>query len=284
MPPVGCCTGLRTVEFLPRRCPEGSHTVPDEATGATCVCKAGFEPDTTSTTTLSCHRNCGPGEISDGSLCMCSGRNYDTDLHGILICNAGGWEPAENGRTYQDAIEIRAQGFKCVPCPTECAVCDNGTATLLPGWRLNASTDTAMKVQLAAGKDGRPQHVFSCPYSQTDCPSLELSDTLNATSADIACAGNHVGPLCATCKDGFSRRGADDNTCEECEDIPGYIQQKFGVPVKWFFAILVAVGLVAGAVACLGKLMLAKFLWIKAETKVNQRILLGEVQMLALLP
>eukprot|EP01046_Picozoa_sp_COSAG06_P049430 COSAG06_NODE_7608_length_2443_cov_1.659983_3_plen_416_part_01 len=141
-----------------------------------------------------------------------------------------------------------------------------------------------MSIQLAAGKDGRPQYVFSCPYSQTDCPSLEISDVLNAPSADIACAGNHEGPLCATCMDGFSRIGADDNTCEECQDIADYIRQKFGVPVEWFAAILVAAGLVAGAVAYLARLMLANFLWIKAETKVNQRILLGEVQMLALLP
>jgi hypothetical protein len=139
-------------------------------------------------------------------------------------------------------------------------------------------------VQLVDGKDGRPQHVFSCPYSQTDCPSIKLSNTLKATSADISCAGNHGGPLCATCKDGFSRRGADDNTCEECKDTVEYIQEKFGVPVEWFASIIVAAGLVAGAAAYLAKMMLAKFMWIKAETQVNQRILLGEVQVLSLLP
>jgi hypothetical protein len=231
---------------------------------------------------------CTQGRVpSPTGKCVCSGRSYDTSLHGILICNAGDWEPAEDDRTYQDAQKLRSEGSSCVPCPTDCVACENGTATLREGWRLSASSLDAIRVQLMQEKDGQPQHIFSCPYSETDCPPIKLLDTQNTTyTARISCLGNHAGPLCAICKGGFSRRGSSDNRCEGCKDIADYVLNKFGLPVEWFAALLVAIGLVACGVIYLGTTVLAKF-WVVDYldvTKPNQRILLGSAQVLSLLP
>ena len=100
------CSGLRTIEFLKKQCPDGSHTVADDMTGATCICEEGFVNDIT--TNASCVRNCGSGEAvsSDGS-CACTGRAYDTTLNGIIICSVGEWEPPENDRNYREAQSVR---------------------------------------------------------------------------------------------------------------------------------------------------------------------------------
>ena len=47
---------LRTAGFGPRDCPAASHTIPDAATGAECVCEAGFVRD--SGEGGGCHRSC----------------------------------------------------------------------------------------------------------------------------------------------------------------------------------------------------------------------------------
>ncbi len=279
----GQCAGLRTVGFLPRHC-TGSHTHPDNATGASCVCDYGFEVDVgVNETAPSCHRRCGPGEAvgSDGSSCGCTGNTYNTNEHGVLICNVGGWKRAEVEYSYEDAQISRASGIKCVPCPTECVRCTDGAVTVLAGWRLNASSDADMMTQLAHGHSGRPQHIFSCPYSQGACPSIELS---TATIASITCLGYHDGALCATCKAGYIRRSSSDNQCEECQDLRDYIRHKFGISPGWFAICLTIVLLTACVIVFLGKLLLAKVLWIKSATKTNRRILLGSAQVLSLLP
>jgi hypothetical protein len=264
------------------RCPEGSHTVPD-ATGATCRCEEGFDPDTrtNSTSTLSCHLRCGSSEASsDGATCACTGNTYDTSLHGILICSASGWEPAEIDHTYQEAQQLRSQGVKCVACPTECIRCTeqtSGIATVREGWRLNVSTTAALVAQLAQGKDGRPQQVYSCPYQDTDCPEFALSGTLDEAS----CRNHHTGPLCATCEQGFSRRGSSDNACEECRDISDYIATKFGLPVVWFAVIVATVVLAVCVAVCL---LAEQLRWVKKEVKCNLRIVIGSAQVLSLLP
>eukprot|EP01043_Picozoa_sp_COSAG02_P043014 COSAG02_NODE_3709_length_6347_cov_2.619558_1_plen_1235_part_00 len=279
----GPCTALRTVEFLARQCPEGSHTAPDTATGATCnVCEKGFEKDTgTNSTTLNCFKSCGIGETvsHDGNSCVCTRDYYDTSMYGVIICSTGGWEPQQSIASFTDAQATRAKGSKCASCPKECLRCENGTATVLSGWRLNASTTGAMSTQLAMGKDGRPQHVYSCPYTDSDCPEMELSSTADVTS--ISCPYHHTGPLCASCDAGFSRRGSSDNACNECSDISDYITATFGLSAGWFAAILIAVVVVICAVIYL---LLAQLRWLKTETKANLRILIGSAQVLSLLP
>ena len=54
---------VRSADYAPRLCPAGSHTEPDAATGAECICKEGFEPDAASATggIESCHRSCSNG-------------------------------------------------------------------------------------------------------------------------------------------------------------------------------------------------------------------------------
>ena len=277
----GLCTSLRTVEFLVRQCPDGSHTVPDKATGTTCdTCDDGYEKMAGTKPTQNCYKSCGFGETvsHDGSLCVCSNRDYyDTNLHGIIICRTGEWEPPQSVLAFEIAHAARVAGTKCAPCPTECVRCENGTVTVLEGWRLNASTAGAMLEQLARGKGGRPQHVFSCPYNDLDCPEIDLS---SIDVASTTCPSHHAGPLCASCEPGFSRRGSD-NSCDECRDISGYIAKTFGLPVEWFAAILIAVVL---AVFAGIYLLMAQLRWLKTETKANIRILIGSAQVLSLLP
>ena len=270
------CQSLRTVEFLPRRCPGGSHTVPDKETGATCVCDDSFDEDaSTNKSTLSCHRHCSSGEVvsSDGRSCVlrkCSGHTYDTTQNGVFVCIAGGWTPSDLAAVQVD---------RCAPCPDECTRCKNGVATVLKGWRLNSTTAPALVAQLARGKGGRLQQIYSCPKHDTVCREIALSGTVD--ESNISCEHHHTGPLCATCVPGFSRRGSSDNACEECHDISDYIAKKFGMPVGGFVAILVAVVLVATVAT---NLLAAQLRWLKAETKANVRILIGSAQVLSLLP
>eukprot|EP01043_Picozoa_sp_COSAG02_P001289 COSAG02_NODE_27_length_51735_cov_86.076749_5_plen_513_part_00 len=183
----------------------------------------------------------------------------------------------EIDHTYQEAQQLRSQGVKCAACPTECIRCTSGIATVREGWRLNVSTTAALVAPLAQGKDGRPQQVYSCPYQDTDCPEFALSGNLDEAS----CRNHHTGPLCATCEQGFSRRGSSDNACEECRDISDYIATKFGLPVVWF-AVVVATMVLA---VCVAVCLLAEHLWrVKKEVKCNLRIVIGSAQVLSLLP
>eukprot|EP01046_Picozoa_sp_COSAG06_P041055 COSAG06_NODE_5045_length_3764_cov_12.821282_1_plen_1059_part_01 len=282
---------LRTVEFLPRECPAGTHTVADDATGATCVCEKPeqFEPDaanTNSSSTLSCHRRCRPEESvsSDGGSCVCSGGNYDTNLHGTLLCSTNGWEDvhAKSIPAFTQAQETRREGGKCVACPSECTRCEDGAVTVLKGWRFNSTSTGELRSQLAAGKDGRPQWLYSCPYEKEDCPEIKLSAGAEQEEEDetLLCPSHHDGPLCATCEQGFSRRGSSDNKCEACSDMSGYIEAQFGLSAGWFSAVVAAIVAAVGGAAYVlrGQLLILK------EAKTNLRILLGSAQVLSLLP
>jgi hypothetical protein len=285
---------LRTVEFLPRECPPGTHTVADDATGTTCICEdpKQFEPDAVTTNsssggdTLSCHRRCRPDESvsSDGGSCVCSGGNYDTNMHGTLLCSTNGWKDvdAKSIPAFTQAQETRREGGKCVPCPSECPRCDDGVVTVLEGWRLNSTSTRELRSQLAAGNNGRPQWLYSCPYEKEDCPEVKLSAAVEGEEENtLLCPSHHNGPLCATCEQGFSRRGSSDNKCEECSDTSGYIEAQFGLSASWFVALVAAIVVaVCGAAYVLGP----QLLMLKAETKSNTRILLGSAQVLSLLP
>ena len=298
-PGGGPCTGLRTVDFNPRDCPDGSHTEPDALTGAECVCKAGFEPYTNTSgtsTSLSCHRSCSDGEgvSHDGSSCVCDcldtlgfalfcsdpgsflhscicvGRTYDRQAHGMLICSTGSWD-----RTM--AAE-GPPGARCAPCPTGgCASCENGIATISEGWRLNSTTPAELQEAIQQTGGGRAQFVFSCPYSASDCRPLVLSGAGN----NLQCPNNHTGPLCASCATGFSRRGSSDNRCEVCQDTSKYISETFGLTMAWFVTVMVAIAL---AVCVSVYAVATKLRWLWTAAKPNLRIFLGSAQVLSLLP
>eukprot|EP01046_Picozoa_sp_COSAG06_P040051 COSAG06_NODE_4805_length_3940_cov_25.637594_2_plen_845_part_00 len=283
---------LRVVEFQPRDCPAGTHTIADDTTGATCVCEhpEQFEPDVANTgtsSTLSCHRRCRPDESvsSDGGSCVCSGGNYDTNLHGTLLCSTNGWEDVHTKSiaAFTQAQERRQNGGKCVPCPSECTRCDNGSVTVLEGWRFNSTSTGELRSQLVAGKDGRPQWLYSCPYEKEDCPEIKLSAEAEHDEKDetLLCPSHHDGPMCATCEQGFSRRGSSDNTCEACSDISGYIEAQFGLSAGVFGAIVAAIVAAVGGAAYALQPQLSM---LKSEIKTNLRILLGSAQVLSLLP
>eukprot|EP01046_Picozoa_sp_COSAG06_P022714 COSAG06_NODE_1773_length_8428_cov_7.738384_2_plen_703_part_00 len=278
----GVCKGLRTVEFQPRECIDGSHTRVDDDSGTTCLCEPGYEPNGNST---SCHRDChrlGERVSHDGGSCECGGRNYNSSTNGILLCSTGGWEAALGSAEFHEAVAIRNEGGTCVPCPSECVRCEDGQPSLEEGWRLNATSDAALRSLLLNAKGGRPQFVFSCPYGSTDCPEIKLGALpMNQTDDDLSCPGHHTGALCASCTDGFSRRGASDNACSRCADVSNYIQTEYGLHPGWFAAILSATVLLVG-----GSLYLLwpKVMLLKVEMKTNLRIMLGSAQVLSLMP
>jgi hypothetical protein len=145
------------------------------------------------------------------------------------------------------------------------------------GWRLNATTPPALQ-SLLVHAAREPQFVFSCPYSASDCPEIPLSSS--RTVEVSSCPGNHTGPLCAACVEGYSRRGSSDNACVQC-DVSDYVREVYGLPLGWLIALVfVAVPLVGVAAYVL--FPVAKQL--KAETKTNLRILLGSAQVVSLLP
>jgi hypothetical protein len=91
----GGCPSLRTVVFQPRRCPFGSHTIADAATGSRCVCdrKGGFTVPYSSNisgSSLACHVPCfGESFPShDGASCVCTGTAYNVSATGVLLCIA----------------------------------------------------------------------------------------------------------------------------------------------------------------------------------------------------
>ena len=214
----------------------------------------------------------------DGGSCECSGHNYDSSRNGILLCSTGGWEAALASSEFHAAVAIRNKGGACVPCPSECVRCEDGIATLREGWRLNATTAGALRSQLLSATDGKAQLAFSCPYGNADCPEI----TLGAPStAALECPGHHSGALCASCMDGFSRRGSSDNACSRCADVSAYIEAEYGLRPGWFAAVLCAAALLLGGSVYL---LWPRLKLLKAETKTNLRILLGSAQVLSMMP
>eukprot|EP01046_Picozoa_sp_COSAG06_P008706 COSAG06_NODE_442_length_15715_cov_16.651639_11_plen_1438_part_00 len=172
---------LHSADYGPRMCPAGSHTEPDAATGAECVCVPGFEPDAVGTTkqVASCHRSCSNGTVvtPQGDGCECGKGSYDTEAFGALLCFAGDWADSADSATFAAVSADRAQGLRCSDCPEACAVCDSGVPTLRAGWRLNASTSAEFVALMADGVSGRPQYVFRCPSAESEtggCPPLGL--------------------------------------------------------------------------------------------------------------
>ena len=279
----GLCAGLRTVEYLPRDCPGGNHTQPDAETGASCRCRDGFEPDGNATNTgLSCHRSChraGEGVSRDGGSCVCTGNTYNSSEHGILLCSTGGWQVALESPSYQAAINARSREDECMSCPVECTRCEGGVPIIREGWRVNATTPVELTAQLQAGADGKPQFVFSCPYTTPDCPRIRLVS--NRSSALSLCLGNHTGALCASCRDGFSRKGSTDNSCVPCANFAEYIENDFGLQPRWFVTV---VCLMVSTLGCGIYFLFPQLKELHAESKANLRILLGSAQILTLLP
>jgi hypothetical protein len=207
----GGCPDLRTVEFGPRICPTGSHTVADAATGARCVCAAGFPVAYLARNTsdaLACHVPCSHGSVPsrDGGSCVCTGSNYDSEKHGILVCVTGEW---------RSTTAMARTTFGCLPCPKECATCKDGLVTLREGWRLNATTPTQVQQLIDNGRYGREQVVLRCPGENSDSPACPAMVLDSPSTSNLACLDNHAGTLCATCEVGFSLR-VGDNSCAAC--------------------------------------------------------------------
>ena len=133
--------------------------------------------------------------------------------------------------------------------------------------------------------------IFSCPAG-ADCPPLSLpgasesGPAVNETVASVMCPNHHAGPLCAVCDAGFSlayQKLSDSagemsrSSCVACENTSEYIKRTFGIAVGWFVIIALAVVALGCTLAYRARGHLRRF-------KVNFRIILGAVQVWALLP
>ena len=124
---------LRRVQYGPAHCDLAStHTVADPATGASCICADGFEPDTTTgdvlivsplAAELRCHKpQCSFGHYFDGSVCqhcppwaICLGGPLASSL--LTSCPAG-QQPDSDGLNCVacPSGQATAGGAPCMPC------------------------------------------------------------------------------------------------------------------------------------------------------------------------
>ena len=134
----GDCTGLRTVDF--KLSCEGSFAQLDQ-TGSSCVCKPGYERILyiNSSEPLSCRAKCQAAErvSDDGASCVCADRYYDTDVHGVLVCNTGGWDTEKTLIAVQNAQRQRKSSTgpaqRCATeCPAACTFCECIALSLPP--------------------------------------------------------------------------------------------------------------------------------------------------------
>ena len=277
---------LRTVEFLPIACAPNMHA---DETGGECLCDEGFAPDTGGgggASARSCHRLCGAGtkqSEANSSRCECTGSTYDTDTTGILVCvpSDTSLPPTQQPRFVAALAAARARQPQkyCAPCPTECANCTDGVATLSHGWRLATARDAELRSRLV---DARfvPLVAFRCPYGGEDCPALRLtplpSNGSGAGRVEVPqCLREHRGVLCAECREGYSRKGSSDNHCKICSST-----ESLGMPVGWLLAIALLLAACACAVLYWQRALLRK---AKTTMGTNLRIMLGAGQVLSLL-
>lgn len=274
---TGC---LLTLRYSSRVCPPLSHTEPDPL-GSTCVCKAGFIPDNPRNgADLSCHKQCehSTKTSSDGEHCVCAGNTYNSSVTGIIICRTGDWVPPQNLQLFQTSAAKQTAGNVCLECPEECATCEHGLASLLDGWRPNANDTTRLKTVLTHAVGGA-LFAYRCPgasYGESVCPSLTLNES-EIISNLSSCRAHHSGVLCASCESQHSLQ--KNNSCIPCNDYDN-IRTHFGVSVTWF-VVIVAVGMMSILAMFRSQQVLLNR--IKAELKVNAKIVLGLAQVLVLL-
>jgi hypothetical protein len=269
--PGQSCSAIRTVNFLPRQCSVRSNTVPDSATGSVCQCKAGFVPYVNESGGLVCHIPCkGEDSVSrDGRDCVCTGTQYDSAAVGDIVCVSDSWST--------NVDQMSDSPGKCRPCPTQCATCNQGTVTLLAGWRLNASTPEGIQKLVVNGAGGKRQIVLRCPsggFESSACPRLDLSPLSPQSSV---CLKNHTGILCAVCVPGFSL--THGNLCVPC-DANGIIKAHFGLSIGWFVALLTFLAACIVTVCYQQRLRIKR---VKREVYTQVKIMLGLLQIIALL-
>eukprot|EP01047_Picozoa_sp_COSAG01_P022953 COSAG01_NODE_1381_length_10520_cov_2.661710_16_plen_690_part_00 len=272
----GDCPGLRTVEF---RCPSGAHAHP--ATFQ-CVCDKQFEDVAHNSSTVVCRRHCVDGRMMDreGANCTCPDNTYDVTATGIVLCVAGGVHDPTTLPEYHAAATTKAE---CMQCPSECAMCAGGVATLKQGWRLSARSPLQLAEMIAqpttVGGLPSPRVALRCPSAAYDAPACPELALLPGAVKGRTCLGNHTGVLCAICAADFSRKSSD-NSCESCSGGSNSIRADFGLSAAVFGVVVLT--FLLGLLALL-YWQRARLRWAKHEMGTNLRIVLGLLQVLALL-
>jgi hypothetical protein len=280
------------IGYGPAECSMATHTVPNPATGlssCTCLPGGGFVPDTAAaaivaanhtngsaaTAALVCRQVCaraGEEVVGGGGGCQCKAGWYNATAAGLLVCVTSGWSPAAAPRV--------VEAGDCQQCPTECATCKHGAATISAGWRLNVTMAHEIRPQIlrAAGTAARLLFVFSCP-EWAGCPPIALE---RVELEQVECLANTAGQLCGSCLPGYSRTQLLNATrlrCVSCADLDAFSA----------LASLVAAVVVGLVVASLRWFSSKHTRWIlalkgsKREVFTNLKILIGLAQVLSLL-
>ena len=203
------------IKFLPVKCQEGSHAVPDPTTGTFCICERGFIPidlEGDHHQKVLCTRNCsslnGFVQSSDGERCDCLPGHYATVSSGGSVscafcldnadcpggpfvnasvsCDYGYYNSAAfAGRAARCFTQDLRGGVTdadtadtCVECSgvAACAQCGRMGLCTLPGWAPVAGAET-------------PWLIFRCPIEGA-CLGAVGGGSPN-------CAAGYVGVLCA---------------------------------------------------------------------------------------
>eukprot|EP01051_Picozoa_sp_SAG22_P008866 SAG22_NODE_702_length_7784_cov_2.279896_3_plen_937_part_00 len=190
--------------------------------------------------------------------CACPERTYSASSAGTLRC---GIEPH---KSFNSTID-------CRPCPDECAVCENGIATVRNGWRLPSVDATKLRRTLAVGAQ-RQQYALRCPGG--GCGEFNLTTYPAANEHVLECKKHTAGHLCGRCLPNYSRQL---ESCVPCHP-ESHIRERFGVS-SIFLTILVL--LIAFVVATLVWQQRALIQRVKVEVSANLHIMLGLLQVIS---
>jgi Leucine-rich repeat (LRR) protein len=269
------------VSFASRVCKSlHAHVDSSDISGYSCVCDAGFISDTGSIdkTNPGCWRRCKAGErLSNGTFtrCECEHAMYNTSETGIIMCAQSGWQDPESVAEIRAVKHNRAMGHVCSPCPSACAECLHGAATLKHGWRLNASSTKMLQDLISKAANGHVQVAYRCPRSTFNgsfCPTLALAGASNVSR----CLEGHHGPLCSCCDHTLWQHNGECISCKSAS----VIQEHFGVSGTVLTILSI---LMLGSLTAFLASQRQRVKRIKDEGFTNVRIVLGLLQVLSLL-
>jgi hypothetical protein len=197
------CRSLRTVVYDKAECPAGLHTVPDAGTGATCICRAGYEADTApnASAALSCYKVCHGNTV--GAACdHCAASTYHAagicrKCPSYALCPGGPFAaavaaPCPAGRQPDAASE------RCERCPAGKA--SLGLARCDPCGADQEPADDGTRCACAPG------HYNTSSFGRRSAQCIPQDFRRDAAAARHECAPCDAVASCAACSGGELRR------------------------------------------------------------------------------